>query len=125
MSKIGSDVIGRKKIYIPPTTYTRKGKRIHRKGYYKTDVGAPGRGKPLIPIEGELDGYTLKAGTATRRRVILRCARKYGYASTKGKLWALVQLHKRTNPQYSRTARQDFNWFVENYGAKAGFPLGK
>lgn len=125
MSKIGSDVTSKRRIYIPPTTYIRKGKRIYRKGYYKKDVGAPGRGPKVIPIEGELDGYSLKASTDSRRRAILRCARKYGYLSTKGKLWALVQLHKRTNPHYSRTARRDFDWFVKNYGAEAGFPLGK
>ena len=123
MSKIGSDVT--KKIYIPPTTFLRKGKRIHRKGYHKKDLGAPGRGPKVIPISGKLDEYSLKRDELSRHRAILRSVRKNGYVSTKGKIWALVQLHKRVNPGYSNIARKDFNWLVKNYGLQAGFPMGK
>jgi len=120
MSKVGKDVLR-----IPPKTFRRKGKLIHRKGYEIKDVGAPGRGPKVITVTGEMENYSLKAKQNSRHRAILKTLRKHGYISTKGKLWALVQLFKRTKPGYSKTARSDFDWLVKNYGLRAGFPLGK
>lgn len=35
-----------RKIYIPPTVYYRRSKRVYRKGYYREDTGAPGKTPP-------------------------------------------------------------------------------
>lgn len=92
-------------------------------------IGAPGKGKRVIPPlkAGELSkhGFALSKKAKSRRRAILKSVKEDGYITTKGRLWALVQLMKRTTPVYSKRARGDFNWLVKNYGLQAGFPLGK
>lgn len=96
-----------KRYYVSPTTF------------YIEDRGAPGRGKKYIEVEdGHLValGYSLKKGTAARREALKRAVGRYGYLSTKGKVWALVQFFKRTEPEYSRRAREDFEWLVREFG---------
>jgi len=128
--------MARKKLTIKRKGYTRKaftakrGKKRYRvrsatvkPGVYKIrDLGAPGRGKKYIPRlkKGTLkeQGYSLSKSTAARRSALVKDVRKRGYGSTRGSLWALVQLFKRTKPSYSSKAKTDFNWLVKKYGNK-------
>jgi hypothetical protein len=120
--KIGSDVLG-KRIYIPPTTFTRKGKRVHRKGYYKTDLGAPGRtplSRQVIPPleEGELTkhGFSMSKSTTSRRKALAKSVKEDGYRTTLGRIIALQVFFKRTNPTYSRRMESDRKWLVKKFG---------
>ena len=128
MPKIGKDTI---LVSVKPATFRRKGKLIHRKGYLyrREDVGVKGKGLKVIPPlkVGELTkhGFALYKPAKSRRQAIIESVKEDGYVSTKGRLWALVQLLKRTVPIYSKRAKSDFKWLVKNYGLQAGFPLGK
>ena len=128
--------MARKKLTVRRKGYKRKaftakrGKKRYRvkaakvkPGVYKIrDLGAPGRGKKYIPRlkKGTLkeQGYSLSESTAARRKALAKDVRKRGYARTRGSLWALVQLFKRTKPSYSSKARTDFNWLVKKYRKK-------
>jgi len=119
MSKIGSDII-RRRIFIPPTTYTRKGKKIHRKGYFKKDVGAFGRGPKVIPPleEGELTkhGFSINASASARRRALTKSVKEDSYRTTLSRIIALQVLFKRTNPTYSKRMESDRKWLVKRFG---------
>lgn len=120
--KIGRSVL--KRLRIKPTTYKRRGKTIHRKGYMRRDVGAPGRGKQVIPPlkAGELTkhGFSFKKSARARRRALAKSVREDGYIVTKSRMQALAVFFKRTKPEYSMKAKNDFRWLVKTYGRTAG-----
>jgi hypothetical protein len=109
------------RVRVSPTTYTRAGKTIHRRGYSyeRRDVGASGRGPKVIPElkEGGLggEGYFRLSAKGRHARLGESVARD-GYRSTLGKVRALEELFKRTKPSYARTAARDRKWLVEKYG---------
>ena len=128
--------MARKKLTVKRKAYTRKGftaKRGKKKyrvkrtkvpstKYKIKDIGAPGRGKKRVPPlkEGILKklGYSIKKTPAARRKALAKDVKKRGYKRTKGSVWALVQLFKRTHKSFSAKARADFNWLVKKYGKK-------
>jgi len=104
------------------TTYRVKAARVKPSRFKIKDRGAPGRGKKRIPPlkEGKLTklGYAMTKATTSRRNALSKDVKKRGYMKTKGSVWALVQLFKRTKPSYSKKARADFNWLVKKFGKK-------
>jgi hypothetical protein len=131
--KLGRDTIT---VKVPLTPKLKK--RGLKKGftYKRKDVGAKGKGLKVIPPlkTGTLTKLLPKkyqekgwfnAPERTRKKALVKGVKKYGYISLKGKLWALVQLFKRTNRRLSKKARKDFDWLVRNYGLREGFPLGR
>jgi len=127
VSKIGSDVLGKRRIYIPPTTFIRKGERIYRKRHFKRDIGAPGRGKAIIPPleEGELskhlpEGYKDKpffnVPAKVRRLALSMSVKEDGYRKVVGRLVAIQVLTKRTSPETARKAASDRRWLVKKFG---------
>jgi hypothetical protein len=70
MSKRAKLTVHRKGFRVKPTTFKRKGKIIHRKGYVVKpttfeieDIGAPGRGRKVLP--------PLRAGLMTREAIAI------------------------------------------------------
>lgn len=97
------------------TTY-----RVKPTVYYRKDIGAPGRGKRVIPPleEEELKkhGYSLNAPEEIRHKALAKSIAEDGYRKTLGRLIALQVLFKRTSPRYSKIAARDREWLVKNYG---------
>jgi hypothetical protein len=117
------------RIRVRPTTYRRKGKLIHRKGYVyeREDVGAPGKGPKVIPPlkEGELSKHLpekykdvpfFDAPAKARRLAYKRSIEEDGYKVTVSRLTAIQVLNKRTNPEIARKAARDRAWIVKTFG---------
>jgi len=112
------------RVRVKATTYTRKGKTIHRKGYTYTrkDVGKPGRGEKVIPPleENELKkhGFSIKAKASVRRRALSKSVAEDGYRTTLGRVVALQVFFKNTKPEYSKRMEKDRKWLVKKYGGR-------
>ena len=108
------------RVRVKPTTYKRDGKTIHRKGYtyLREDVGRPGKGPKLIPIEkGKLSkfGYSIKKSARARHRALKKAVEEYGALSVFRKLNAMVILRKRTQPKARRIFEEDRDWIKRQY----------
>jgi len=118
---------GRRKQYertitvrVRPTTYIRNGKVIHRRGYvYKRkDVGKPGKGPKLIPIEkGKLKkfGYSTKKSARARHAALNKAVKEYGALSVYRMLNAQVIFRKRTQPEAREVFKADRDWIAKKY----------
>lgn len=107
-------------VHVKPTTYRRKGKLIHRRGYtYKRrDVGKRGKGPKVIPIErGKLTkyGYSTSKSASARRRALRKAIRTYGALSVFRMLNAQVVLRKRTQRKARSKFKADRDWVRENF----------
>jgi len=119
------------RVYVPetkvsPTVIHRGGKEIHRKGYtreaytyYRKDVGAPGRGKKVIPEleEGELTkhGYSTDKPAKERHEALRKAVREDGAEVVWHRLHAQVILRKRIQPKQREIFRQDRDWVKKTF----------
>ena len=108
------------KVKVKATTYKRDGKIIHRKGYTyeREDVGRPGKGPKVIPIEkGKLSqfGYSTKKSERARHAALNKAVEKYGALSVYRALNAQVVLRKRTQPKAREIFEADRDWIAEQY----------
>jgi len=109
------------RVRVKPTTYVRQGKVIHRRGYtyMRRDVGRPGRGPKLIPIEkGKLSrfGYSTKKSARARHAALNKAVKEYGALSVARMLQAQIILRKRTQPHVRRIFEEDRDWLEKKYG---------
>jgi len=109
------------RVRVKPTTYVRQGKVvIHRRGYtyMRKDVGRPGRGPKLIPIEkGKLSrfGYSTKKSARARHAALNKAVKEYGALSVARMLQAQIILRKRTQPHVRRIFEEDRDWLEKKY----------
>jgi len=110
----------------PATTYVRKAQVITRKTYEKEDIGAPGRGKKLIPIRGEMKingkEYHVNQSARTRHAILRALVRKYGVSKVWRRLHAMVIMRKRIQPSARRIFERDRDWVAEAFGTKSLTP---
>ena len=103
----------------PHKSHSKTGKVEHVKGYSykKKDLGKPGKGKKVIPIEHEDAltklGYSTKKSGKARHRALKKAARKYGGHTVWHMLHAQVVLRKNTQPRNRRIFRADRDWVKE------------
>ena len=108
------------KVRVKPTTYERKGKIIHRKGYTykKRDLGKPGKGPKVIPIKkGKLSkfGYSTKKSDRARHRALKKAIEEYGTLATYRMLKTQVILRKRIQPKVREIFEEDAEWVKSKY----------
>ena len=110
----------------PPTTYVRRAQIIERKAYEREDVGAPGRGKKIIPIKGEMKingkEYHVSLPTRTRHAILRALGKKYGVAKIWRRLHAMVIMRKRTQPEARKVFERDRDWVAKTFGTKSLTP---
>ena len=96
--------------------------RVKKTIYWRKDVGAPGRGRKIIPSleAGELTkhGYRFGASASRRHTALSKSVREDGYRTTLGRLIALQVFFKRVRPSYSKKAIADRKWLVAKFGGK-------
>jgi len=111
------------RVTVKPTTYRRKGKLIHRKGYtyLREDLGKPGKGPKLIVIKerGALrkHGYSIKKSAAARHRALEKAIKEYGALSVFRKLKAMETLRKNI-PKFRKAKKifsEDAEYIREKY----------
>lgn len=94
----------------------RKGRRARgaKKGPYRKEA-------PWIQREGELGGpgFTKKS-TPTRRRLMGKCVREYGYRSCLGKIMVLLK-NSDIKPTTRRVLEADKAWLMRTYGGPGSF----
>ena len=108
------------KVKVKATTYERNGKIIHRKAYTyeRKDVGKPGKGPKVIPIEkGKLSqfGYSTKKSERARHAALNKAVEKYGALSVYRMLNAQIILRKRTQPKAREIFEADRDWIAQKY----------
>jgi len=108
------------KVRVKATTYKRDGKIIHRKAYTyeREDLGKPGKGPKVIPIEkGKLSqfGYSTKKSERARHAALNKAVEKYGALSVARMLQAQIILRKRTQPHVRSIFEEDLEWLKSNY----------
>jgi len=108
------------RVKVKATTYKRNGKTIHRKGYTyeRKDLGKPGKGPKIIPIEkGKLSkfGYSTKKSERARHAALNKAVEEYGALSVYRALNAQVILRKRTQPKAREIFEADRDWIAEKY----------
>jgi len=108
------------KVRVKATTYRRNGKIIHRRAYTyrRKDLGKPGRGPKIIPIEkGKLSkfGYSTKKSERARHAALNKAVKEYGTLSVYRMLNAQVILRKRTQPKARKIFEADRNWIAQKY----------
>ena len=108
------------KVRVKATTYKRNGRIIHRKAYTyeRKDVGKPGKGPKVIPIEkGKLSklGYSTKKSERARHAALNKAVKKYGALSVFRALNAQVILRKRTQPEAMEIFEADRDWIAQKY----------
>lgn len=108
------------KVKVPATTYKRGGKTIHREAYTyeRVDVGRPGKGPKLIPVEkGKLTkfGYSTKKSARARHEALRKAIKRYGALSVFRKLNAMVIVRKRTQPEAREIFEADRDWVRDQY----------
>ena len=91
-----------------------------RKGYTykKKDIGLPGRGPRIIPVEkGKLSkfGYSTKKSDQARRAALKKAVDEYGSLSVFRKLNAMVIMRKRTQPKARAVFEEDRDWVREQF----------
>ena len=108
------------KVRVKATTYKRNGKTIRRKAYTyeRKDVGKPGKGPKVIPIEkGKLSkfGYSTKKSERARHAALNKAVEEYGALSVYRALNAQVILRKRTQPEAREIFEADRDRIAEKY----------
>ncbi len=128
----------------PEVTIRRKGYTTKRGKYVKParfkikDQGRPGvrsfgaksatgkyahrrKMKPLITHEGTLGGpgYTKKS-QATRRRILAKCVKEFGYRSCLGKVQVLL-ISTAIKPATRKVLEADKKWLMGKYGGPGSF----
>jgi hypothetical protein len=108
------------RVRVQPTTYTRQGKVIRRKGYTyeRKDVGRPGKGPELIPIrKGRLSkfGYSTKKSDVARHRALKKAVEEYGALSVYRMLQAQIILRKQTQERAREIFEEDAEWLREQF----------
>jgi len=108
------------KVKVKATTYKRNGEVIHRKAYTyeRKDVGKPGKGPKVIPIEkGKLSkfGYSTKKSERARHAALNKAVKEYGPLSVIRMLRAQIVLRKRTQPNVRRIFEEDLEWLEREY----------
>ena len=102
-------------------TYTRPRQTITRKRHQRKDIGAPGRGRKVIPIKkGKLHPYSTSQSAETRRRTLQKKAKQYGATSVYRSLQAQVIFRKRAPDHAKRVFKADRDWVKEKYGIGRG-----
>lgn len=61
------------------------------------------------------EGYSLSASARTRHAALNRLVKSEGYAPVVHKLNALATLHKTSNPEHSKTFREDMEYVQSKY----------
>lgn len=103
----------------PHKSHSKKGKVEHVKGYSykKKDLGKPGKGKKVIPIEHEDAltrlGYSTKKSEKARHRALKKAVKKYGASRVWHMLHAQVVFRKETQPRNRRVFEADRDWVKE------------
>lgn len=114
-------------VYVKPTTYRRKGKLVHRKGYrYKrVDLGKPGKGSKLIKIKAKgalrKHGYGVHKSPSARHRALKKAIEEYGALSVFRKLMAQYVFRKNYDPETAKEFRADAEWVKEHYTRNGEF----
>ena len=108
------------KVRVKATTYERNGRIIHREAYTyeRKDLGKPGKGPKVIPIEkGKLSqfGYGTKKSERARHAALNKAVEKYGALSVYRMLNAQIILRKRTQPKAREIFEADRNWIAQKY----------
>jgi len=108
------------KVKVKATTYERNGKIIHRKAYTyeREDLGKPGKGPKVIPIEkGKLSefGYSTKKSERARHAALNKAVEKYGALSVYRMLNTQIILRKRTQPKAREIFEADRDWIAQKY----------
>ena len=107
----------RKKLRVRRKGYvTKKGVRVRPAVFQIVDRGKPGRGPKILPKlkKGTL-GVDFSKSAMTRRRVLVRLAKRIGERRVMGKLRAIQVLTKRTNPTVSKKAKSDARWIAKSF----------
>jgi len=108
-------------VRVKPTTYRRKGKTVHRKGYVyrRRDVGKPGKGPKLIVIKekGALrkHGYSVKKSDVARHKALTSAIKEYGALSVYRKLMAQYVFRKNYDPRTAKVFLEDAEWVRDQY----------
>jgi len=132
--------IERRKFWVKP--YTRKdgtkvrGHWVSATTFKRKDVGSPGvrsRGaksgkyskkkgyKPWITREGKLGGKGyLSKSTVSRRRILNRCVKNWGYRSCLGSIMVLNR-SSTLRRKYGRKLDEDKEYLKRKYGGKGSF----
>lgn len=117
-----------RKLTVKRSEYYRKGGTYVNPAVFKIrDVGAPGRGRQIIPPlkKGTLNVH-LKNPADIRRAKEIKLAKKIGEKRVVGKLQALAVLFKRTHPEFSRRAAADAHYIAGSFKNKkrVRYPTG-
>jgi len=107
-------------VRVPKTRFKRDSKIIKRKAYRyeRKDIGLPGRGPKIIPVEkGKLSkyGYSIKKPAKERREALKKAIKAYGALSVFRKLQAMMIMRKRTQPKARAVFEEDRDWVREQF----------
>jgi hypothetical protein len=99
---------------------TKRGVKVKATSFSIKDRGAKGRGEVKIPITRKgILGEGFMSMPVTKQHSILKTStRKYGEKSTQGRLQALANFNKRTNPQITKKATGLRSWVAKNFEGK-------
>lgn len=110
-----------KKIKMPAT-------KVSPTTYKETDRGAPGRGKKVIPKlkSGALGGkgFFMKP-KSIQKEIVFKVAKEKGERVAMGRLAALQSYFKRTEPKYSKRAKELRTEVAGSFKGKKQVPYGQ